>query len=245
MVGRPVKCTASAKCPRKATVAGMCQAHHRISVDNGFLDSTPVRTRIVALQQAGWSRQRIADAAGLASRESVRYVLLHELVCAPTARAIMSIPLTAEPRAGLIPAVGIRRRIQALAAIGWPRQLISEHSGVVVFRLNDLVQRDITVIESNAIAVRAAYESLCMTPGPSNRVRARAARAGWAPPLAWDDNIDDPDAVPDLGRTVETGAIVIDLRSDGLPDSRIAEVLGIKVDSVQQAARRYEQKAAS
>lgn len=84
-----------------------------------------------------------------------------------------------------------------------------------------------------------------MTPGPSNRVRARAARAGWAPPLAWDDNIDDPDAVPDLGRTVETGAIVIDLRSDGLPDSRIAEVLGIKVDSVQQAARRYEQKAAS
>lgn len=93
-----------------------------------------------------------------------------------------------------VDATGSRRRLQALVALGWPIHLedrLSPHAR----RLTYSGQR--TVHADTAAAVRALYDELSMTPGPSSRSRQRAARKGWPVPLAWsDDSIDDPNARP-------------------------------------------------
>lgn len=67
--------------------------------------------------------------------------------------------------------------------------------------------RGVTVATRDA--VRALYDELWDAIPPAaawrerqatSRARGLAARYGWAPPMAWDDEtIDDPAAVPDLG----------------------------------------------
>lgn len=42
-------------------------------------------------------------------------------------------------------------------------------------------------LRDTAEAVKRAYDALSMTPGPSSLTAARAKKAGWLPPLAWED----------------------------------------------------------
>lgn len=99
----------------------------------------------------------------------------------------------------LVDATGTRRRLRALAAIGWPNAAIgalagADHSTVSAWSNNARVRA------GTADTVRRVYDELSMTPGPSAKVRQIAARKGWAPPLAWDDDsIDDPAARPSTG----------------------------------------------
>lgn len=81
-----------------------------------------------------------------------------------------------------------QRRIQALMAIGWRAIDIAERAGwrrgqsvTVLLEDHQYFLRD------TAEAVKRAYDGLCMTPGPSTLTAARAKKAGWLPPLAWDD----------------------------------------------------------
>lgn len=99
----------------------------------------------------------------------------------------------------LVESLGVRRRLHALAAIGWSAEDIAVRLGksrCAVSRLRN--SRDRFVLCSVAESVRRIYDELSMTPGPSSSARTRARRKGWPPPLAWDeDKIDDPDARPD------------------------------------------------
>jgi hypothetical protein len=103
---------------------------------------------------------------------------------------------TGPRRSGLprLDATGSRRRLQALAAIGWScRQLSAElgSTGDVLFKL--VSGRTTTVNARTARRVAELYDRLSMTPGPSLQVAERALKAGWPPPLAWDDELlDDP-----------------------------------------------------
>ena len=97
-----------------------------------------------------------------------------------------------------VPKVGAVRRIQALMALGWPRRELAKRAGYAgdAFALLLNGQRQRITIETHQRIV-ALYEDLCMTLGPSNSSRIRAASAGFAVPLAWDDEtIDDPTARP-------------------------------------------------
>ncbi len=191
-----VKCNHTARCPRKARIGGKCDVHHRASgEDLSYVGADPVKDHIRQLQEIGWSNQRIAEAAGLAARQSVLYILDHDQVKPRTAQAIMSIPLDAEPRSGVVSAVGLRRRVQALATMGWTRKHIAEDAGISVFQVDRIADRRDMVLERNAIPLRESYERLCMTPGPSKYVKQRAIARGWLPPLSW-DNIDDPKERP-------------------------------------------------
>lgn len=97
-----------------------------------------------------------------------------------------------------VPRVGAVRRIQALLALGWTHEHMREHCGIRTHTL--MSQEGSWVTLRNHNRVRAMYERLSMTPGPSALTRARAAKAGYVPPLAWDDtSIDDPSAWADLG----------------------------------------------
>lgn len=98
----------------------------------------------------------------------------------------------------LIDRTGTLRRVQALMAMGWACRDIAARIGYA--RPDDLLRPGRPILRETAERVARLYEELCMTPGPSVRARAIAARRGYAPPLAWDDDtIDDPNALPDLG----------------------------------------------
>lgn len=104
--------------------------------------------------------------------------------------------------ARIVDATGTRRRLQALAAIGWPFRALADPLG---YRDPTAVARlahpsTARVNARTAAAVTTLYDRLSMTPGPSSHTRGRAIRAGWAPPLAWDSDadLDDPGAAPDL-----------------------------------------------
>lgn len=100
----------------------------------------------------------------------------------------------------LVDATGTKRRIRALAAIGWTFAQIGTHAGYTTKGgIKELTHRD-RVNRAQAERVREVYDKLSMTPGPSPHARDRARHAGWPPPLAWDDStIDDPAAEPDMG----------------------------------------------
>ncbi len=107
--------------------------------------------------------------------------------------------------------VGTQRRLWALARIGWSWPALAERLGVTD-RWPSLLanQWTPTVSRETERRVRELYDLLSLTPGPSPRAAGWAARRGWVPPLAWDDDtIDDPDAQP-WGGSAEEAAPVVD-----------------------------------
>jgi transcriptional regulator with XRE-family HTH domain len=96
----------------------------------------------------------------------------------------------------LVDGCGVRRRLNALAAIGWSRHALAAELGCDRSNVQKVVRSKRSAPETVA-AVRELYDRLSMTPGPHAAARATAIRRGWAPPLAWDDHdIDDPTAQP-------------------------------------------------
>lgn len=103
--------------------------------------------------------------------------------------------------------VGTRRRLHALTAIGYPGLFLGELMECTQQRVNVLMRSDGQYVYSyTASRVRDLYEKYqFVNPadmGVSERSIGRsirtAARLGYAPPGAWDDDtIDDPDAHPE------------------------------------------------
>lgn len=104
---------------------------------------------------------------------------------------------------------GTRRRLQALACLGWLWSEIGAELGVTAARVGHMAAGQWRMVHrDNARKVAEVYDRLSMTVPPELErkphaavIRARqrrdAARKGWAPPLAWDDaTIDDPAATP-------------------------------------------------
>lgn len=99
-----------------------------------------------------------------------------------------------------VPGAGAARRLEALLALGWGHEEIRAEAGVQV--RNVRARRDGRITLAKHLDMRRAYDVLSMRVGPSDTARRRAARMGYAPPLAWDDHeLDDPTASePDRGR---------------------------------------------
>lgn len=161
-----------------------------------------------------------------------------------------------------VDATGTRRRLRALACNGWTNDLLAARLGVSgsavrAWTYNERVRR------STVARVAALYDQLWDQPGASSRTAARAARAGWAPPLAWDDDtIDDPASRPDRGhglpaafdeiavqramrgdravrlRPVERAEVVRRLTAVGLSATQIADRLGASSRTVVRARTR-------
>ena len=143
-----------------------------------------------------------------------------------------------------VPAVGFRRRIEALQAIGWSLNEIGRRLGIDVRVLPARMdQRWVRRVTHDRMA--AIYDELSMTvPGDryANRRRILAARKGYAPPLAWDD-IDDPDERPNFGEHVPgaRARLLEDYRwliDGGCSVEEACERLGVQPDSITAAMRR-------
>lgn len=105
----------------------------------------------------------------------------------------------------LVDACGVRRRLNALAAIGWSRHALAAELGCDRSNVQKIIRSARSTPET-AAAVRALYDRLSMIPGPHPAAAAVARRRGWPPPLAWDDDeLDDPKGRPNLGRAPRNG----------------------------------------
>jgi len=195
---------------------------------------------------AGWSPQAIGSAAGIAER-TIRGGLAHRDAdghhtwTSQVAEAIIaSAPW---PTAGRLPSTGVRRRLRALAAIGWTLDALHARSGIPMMTLSAVRSGRVeTVQAANHARIRVLYDDLSMTPGPSVVARDVARAQRWAPPLGWDEEtIDDPTATPvgvgrDRGLDEERLAALV---AAGWSDSRIAEALGVTARTVIRQRQQH------
>lgn len=210
------------------------------------IDPTATRQHLAQLMAAGFTVRGIAAVTGISPASVSRlargtYVTVRRSTAAKILAVQPAMLLDRPDRAGLVPAVGTRRRIRALLAIGWRHQDLTPRLG---YQSGVALSRPGTMIEQwkHAAAVRV-YDELWSTQGPSEVSRTRAARVGHAPPLAWDEGtLDSPDAVPhecvrrdeqvDLDDVAE---LVMVLR---FTTPRLCDRLGVKRDTLRAAIRR-------
>jgi hypothetical protein len=177
--------------------------------DDEMVYAGPVIGHVRALASAGVSVRQIAQLSGVSRwtldnwmygrRRPDGSVSRVTRVHRDHARRIMAIPI--DPWAGrLVPSVGVRRRVQALACLGWGSGQVAAQAGVCQPTLRqamrgDHVRRDIHR------RVDAAYQRLCLKRAPQSTTAERINRSktvnqaranGWPPPLAWDDIDRDP-----------------------------------------------------
>ena len=93
---------------------------------------------------------------------------------------------------------GTRRRLQALAVMGWRQKDIADQVDTATTYIGALmVKPGGRVRLETAAKVAALYDRWWNETGPSTSTAKRARGKGWLPPLAWDDDtIDDPSARP-------------------------------------------------
>src|SRR5690606_32536316 len=126
---------------------------------------------------------------------------------AETITKILAVPVPTvdELAAGaVVPSLGTRRRLQALATLGWSIDQLVQHTGLRDRQPLDRAIHGDTTSAGTARAIRDLYEQLWNTPPvPGNRfeqstvtrTRNTATKNGWPPPAAWDDP-DNPDEQP-------------------------------------------------
>ena len=216
-----------------------------------LVDAAPVRGHAYDLENLGMSRRSIAEAADVSATTITNLMNGHT---ATMQRSVANKVLAVRPEhilartrpAGFVPAIGARRRIRALYAIGHTADTIAADLGVKPFAIRNIVNHPGRWIARTAHDdIVTAYERLWDVPGPSGHNRARAARWGWLPPMAWDDDtIDDPAATPDTGEAGSRGSTVENVEwllteIDTIATvDQIAHRLGISVSGVQRALTR-------
>lgn len=164
----------------------------------------PVLVHIIQLQRFGYSYDQIARAAGVEARMIYRCARGGTTwLQAPKARAILAVAPTLEdldPQT-VIASTGVIRRVQALGCNGWNAAEIARRAGLPKPTLLGALRKAAVTVHTH-LAVASVYEDLWNTPAPAStaierrdRTRSlnRAARDGWAPPLAWDDIDTDPE----------------------------------------------------
>ena len=181
------------------------------------VDAEPVRQHVATLRASGVGIKTISAQTGISTGTLCKLVYgirradgtmrpPSSRILKGTAERLLAVTPQMAADGARVPAVGARRRVEALMTLGWSRPQIAERADVDVQSIRRLDEA--VVIEARtARAIAAVYERLWSTlPSERNRYEASAvartrnaaARAGYASPLAWDD-IDNPAATPDLG----------------------------------------------
>ena len=213
-----------------ASVQNRQQAYGR--TPSGWVDAEPVREHVRAVLATGVGWKRIGKVAGVAN--GTMTTLLYGKTrdgrrSAPcrrmnpeAARRLLALPLPTVdqlPGAVIVDGTGTRRRLQALATLGWSVGALANEAGIDRQSL-DGAMRGKPVLARTRQAVIALYERLWMTPAPADdhrrrisisRTRRRSEASGWLPPAAWDDDtIDDPATIPAVEPIGSVGEDMVD-----------------------------------
>lgn len=226
-----------------------------------YVDAEPIREHLRALAAAGMGWKTAADRAEL-SRSTVNKLLYgcrargmgpSKRVRRRTAAAVLGVTATLDDLAdnARVPALGSRRRLQALVAVGWSQPRLASRMGMTTQNFNKLIHHADGVAARTARRVMEMYAELWDQPpaehdqysrASASRARNHARRRGWPPPQAWDDQlIDDAAALPDCGdagRNVLELAEVEHLAASGAHIGEIARRLGVTPAAIEQARYR-------
>lgn len=172
--------------------------HNRYMRETGrpaYRPAEPWRKRVAYWLEAGGTVEAIARATGLTTdviydlrNGSTRFVL-RPTIDALT-RTTLDDVLANVPLRSLIPADTSRRHVESLMALGYPGRWIAAQCGYTSGQSNlSFIQKgdaQVTVEMSRKIA--ALVEEYGRIPGPSTRSRRSAARHGWWPPAAYEED---------------------------------------------------------
>lgn len=163
---------------------------------NPSVDPGAARAHVQQLRAAGLSVDAVAELAGVST--SVVAALLYpdhgqarRWIRPETEAALLGVTLDVHQLAQVsgkrrVSATGTARRLEALARLGWSLSTLATQLGVSVQAVGAWRRRE-KVTAATAQRVADLYERLSMTPGPSAKAARAAQRAGYQPPLAWDD----------------------------------------------------------
>lgn len=179
--------------------------------DDVYVSAAPIRQHVKKLRKRGYTIAKIGAQTGVGTST------LHRIDKGKRSQARQSTVdkvLAYNPgekkgtRRNVIPAIGAARRLQALGRLGWTPWLLAERCGLsasTITRIRDLNATK-NIYAKNDLIIRELYDDLWDQEPPRetrdqrsavSHVLAHATRAGWLPPLAWDDGtIDDPNAKP-------------------------------------------------
>jgi len=192
-----------------------------------YVDAEPVRIWVRELMAFGIGWRRIANLAGVAS-SAVSYLLYGDSdkgypparrLRPDTARKLLAVTKTVDNIGRWVDAAGSRRRLQALACLGWTNKAMSCRVSMTEHALGDICSgRRAQVVPGTAQAIARLYDSLWKVMPPETTAmeiraaqiaRRYAAKNGFLPALAWDDDlIDLPDDLlkAEIKRRVKSGA---------------------------------------
>ncbi|MFG1709192.1 hypothetical protein ACFLIM_38975 [Nonomuraea sp. M3C6] len=187
---------------RRVTAATKQRKAHSLGIKTR-VDATRVRQHLQLLRRT-MSVREIAEDSGITGT-SIWNILLHgqRTVMPTTEEKILAVtPINGYV---LLDSIGSRRRVQALTAMGWTGEEIGRR---VAMRRGDTWANITRVMQGRRITASLAHEINVVyadlrelappTDLAASRAKARAQRARWAPPAAWESvDIDDPDARPD------------------------------------------------
>jgi hypothetical protein len=212
------------------------------------VEPSAARAHVEMLRGQGLSLEAVAELAGVSSSVVAALVYpahagFRSWITPATEQAILDtrVDLALVGGTRRVPSVGTRRRIEALCRLGWPLSALGKELGVSKEAVSSLRTRP-TVTAAKARAVRDLYDRLCTVQGPSTRARRAAEAAGWAPPLAWDEQaIDDPNSTPTLESGMSRLEVVEEVQfllSCGRGAAEIAQLLHSTPVAVARALQR-------
>ena len=190
----------------------------------GLVDAGTVRTHVQSLRAQGLSLKRIAQLSGV-GQGTVNALVYGEparrrppltQVRPDTQRRLLAVRFqpAAVPAGRRVDATGTRRRLQALATLGWSVVSLATRSDLALRTLRR-ARTSTTVTAETARAVTRLYDQLRAEPAlyrsrreqaVAARTKAAAQRAGWRGPLAWDDIDHDPDDVDEAAVLEQPGS---------------------------------------
>jgi transcriptional regulator with XRE-family HTH domain len=150
----------------------------------------------MGLQMEGLGRREIARRSGVSPSIVARLLGLDKSkparrVTPATQEALLRVQPDTLADHALVPILGSQRRLQALVALGWTQSYLAKRLDWSAGNLNGVIKgRRLFVLQQTASQIRALYEELQDTRGPSVRAVHHALAHGWPPPAAWED-IDD------------------------------------------------------
>lgn len=189
-------------CERKAWRQDLCGAHWRSAIANGvygFTDAGPAREHVAKLRDLQWSYIGITAVSGV-SASLLGTIGTRSQVQRATERSILAVPLELFTSYKVVmPTLGLRRRREALACLGWPLRSTAPMAGTTAQAVcNALARGQVTVRLHNLFA--DMYDEVQHYEGPSKSVATHARKQRWASPMAWEfADIDDPKAKPFQG----------------------------------------------
>lgn len=166
-----------------------------------------VAEHLAALREAGVSHRNVAERIGRSTSAVRRYAYLRDgRVRFESVKEILAIPVPSRPvpADGYVDAVGSRRRLQALAVMGWPLGVQAQRMGLSQAALTHIRMGRVLVVRARTAALIAGWYRYLLAHPPRPHERSTAADAivrrvgaNWVGPMAWGQGaIDDPSARP-------------------------------------------------